>query len=121
MTTSLEDDKAEDLVVIDLADKASFADRMVIASGKVARQLAAMAEHLARKLKEAGFRHVRMEGERSGDWVLVDAGDVVVHLFRPEIRAHYNLEKMWGAALPDSLADSLAEAEPGGEGLRVAG
>jgi len=103
ITTSLEDDKAEDVVVIDLAGKASFADRMVIASGKVARHLGAMAEHLLRRLKEAGVRRVSVEGAGSADWLLIDAGDVVVHLFRPETRALYNLEKMWGVALPEAV------------------
>jgi ribosome silencing factor RsfS/YbeB/iojap/nicotinate (nicotinamide) nucleotide adenylyltransferase len=92
---SLEDDKAEDIVVIDLAGKSSFADYMVIASGRSNRQVAAIADHLEQRLKQAGHRAVSVEGKQVGDWVLVDSGDIVVHLFRPEPRAFYALEKMW--------------------------
>lgn len=93
---SLEDDKAEELVVIDLAGKSSIADHMVIASGRSQRQVGAMAEHLQEKLKAAGRPRIAVEGAARCDWVLLDVGDVVVHLFRPEVRAFYNLEKMWG-------------------------
>jgi len=103
---SLDDDKAEDLVTIDLKGKSSIADFMVIASGKSARQLGAMAEHLREKLGKAGVSPVGLEGERQGDWILIDGGDVVVHLFRPEIRGLYNLEKMWGAEM--DRAESIA-------------
>lgn len=96
---SLDDDKAENLVTIDLKGKSSVADFMVIASGRSARQLGAMAEHLREKLGKAGISPVGMEGERQGDWILIDGGDVVVHLFRPEIRNLYNLEKMWGVEI----------------------
>jgi ribosome-associated protein len=99
--TSLDDDKAEDIVVIDLHGKSSLADFMVIASGRSQRQLSAMAEHLLAKLKAEGVDHVGVEGARVGDWVLIDGGDVVVHLFRPEVRRFYNLEKMWGMVLPE--------------------
>jgi ribosome-associated protein len=99
--TSLDDDKAEDIVVIDLHGKSSIADFMVIASGRSQRQLGAMAEHLLTKLKAEGINHVGVEGARVGDWVLIDGGDVVVHLFRPEVRRFYNLEKMWGMVLPE--------------------
>ena len=92
---SLEDDKAEDVVVIDLKDKSAFADYMVIASGRSNRQVVAIADHLAEKLKQAGHGNVPVEGKQGGDWVLVDAGDVVVHVFRPEPRAFYALERMW--------------------------
>ncbi len=98
--TSLDDDKADDIVVIDLHGKSSMADYMVIASGRSQRQLHAMSEHLQAKLKDEGVRHVGIEGARVGDWVLIDGGDVVVHLFRPEVRRFYNLEKMWGLMLP---------------------
>ena len=94
---SLDDDKAEDIVVIDLRKKSSIADYLVIASGRSTRQVGAMAEHLMEKLKAAGVRDTSLEGQRVCDWVLVDGGDVIVHLFRPEIRSFYNLEKMWGA------------------------
>ena len=89
-------------MVIDLDQKSSLADFMVIATGTSQRQVGAMAEHLMEKLKAAGLRTGHIEGKTRGDWVLIDAGDVIVHLFRPEIRALYNLEKMWGRALPAS-------------------
>jgi ribosome-associated protein len=98
---SLDDDKGEDIVVIDLRGKSSFADYMVIASGRSARQVGSMADHLTVKLKAAGVDGVAVEGAQVGDWVLIDGGDVVVHLFRPEIRRFYNLEKMWGITLPE--------------------
>ncbi|MGH6932267.1 MAG: ribosome silencing factor [Dongiaceae bacterium] len=98
---SLDDDKAEDMVVIDLSGQSSMADFMVIATGRSQRQLHAMAEHLAARLKAIDVRRVGIEGARVGDWVLLDAGDVVVHLFRPEIRRFYNLEKMWGVVMPE--------------------
>lgn len=103
---SLDDDKAEDVVVIDLHGKSSMADYLVIASGRSQRQLHAMADHLQAQLKELGIKQVGVEGARVGDWVLVDGGDVVVHLFKPEVRRFYNLEKMWGLALPE--ADRMA-------------
>ncbi len=99
--TSLEDDKAEDIVVIDLSGKTSFADFMVIASGRSQRHVGAMAEHLREKLKRAGVRAPSVEGAERCDWVLIDGGDVIVHLFRPEVRSFYNLEKMWGLELPE--------------------
>lgn len=94
---SLDDDKGEDIVVIDLHGKSDIADFMVIASGRSTRQVAAMAEHLRDRIKQAGHGAPRVEGLTQGDWVLVDAGDVIVHLFRPEVRSFYNLEKMWQA------------------------
>ncbi len=99
--TSLEDDKAEDIVVIDLSGRTSFADFMVIASGRSQRQVGAMAEHLREKLKHAGVKAPSIEGAERCDWVLIDGGDVIIHLFRPEVRAFYNLEKMWGTDLPE--------------------
>ncbi len=98
---SLDADKAEEIVTVDLSNKSAIADYMVIASGRSQRQLSSMADHLVEKLKASGYGHVPVEGQEQGDWVLVDIGDVVVHLFRPEIRAHYNLEKMWGIELPE--------------------
>ena len=97
---SLDDDKAEDIVVIDLAGKTSIADYMVVASGRSSRQVGAMAEHLREKLKVAGAPAVEIEGMAQADWVLIDAGDVIIHLFRPEVRTFYNLEKMWGVEPP---------------------
>jgi ribosome-associated protein len=91
----LDDDQAQDLVTIPLEGKSSIADHMVIASGRSTRQVASMAQKLAEKIKHAGFGHARVEGLPAADWVLIDAGDVVVHLFRPEVRSFYNLERMW--------------------------
>jgi len=94
---SLSDDKAQDVVVIDLGGKTPIADFMVIASGGSQRQVGAMADHLQDKLKTRGVRGLSVEGATQCDWVLIDSGDVIVHLFRPEVRAFYSLEKMWGA------------------------
>ena len=91
----LDDDQAQEIVSIPLEGKSSIADHMVIASGRSTRQVAAMAQKLAEKIKQAGFGHARVEGLPAADWVLIDAGDVVVHLFRPEVRSFYNLERMW--------------------------
>jgi len=93
---SLEDDQALDVVSIPLEGKSSIADYMVIASGRSTRQVAAIATKLAERLKAAGYGSPRIEGLPAADWVLIDAGDVVVHLFRPEVRSFYNLERMWG-------------------------
>lgn len=97
---SLGEDKAQGIVSIDLAGKTSFADFMVIASGRSHRHVAAISHHLIRRIKESGYGRCRVEGLPHGDWVLIDAGDVIVHIFRPEVREFYNLEKMWGAELP---------------------
>ncbi len=105
---SLDDDKAVEVVVIDLAGKTNIADHMVIASGTSQRHVGAMTEHLRERLKRAGVSGVSVEGQVHCDWVLVDAGDVVVHLFRPEVRSFYALEKMWGTA----AGWSMAAAEP---------
>ena len=91
----LDDDQAQDVVTIDLEGKSSIADHMVIASGRSTRQVAAMAQKLAEKIKQEGRGPVKLEGLPAADWVLLDAGDVVVHLFRPEVRSFYNLERMW--------------------------
>lgn len=93
---SLDDDQGQDIVSIPLAGKSSIADHMVIASGRSSRQVAAMAQKLGERAKQAGFGSVRIEGLPAADWVLIDAGDVIVHLFRPEVRSFYNLERMWG-------------------------
>lgn len=92
----LDDDQAQEIVSIPLEGKSSIADYMVIASGRSTRQVAAMAQKLAEKLKQEGFGPAKIEGLPAADWVLIDAGDVVVHLFRPEVRNFYNLERMWG-------------------------
>ena len=93
---SLDEDQALDVVSIALEGKSSIADFMVIASGRSTRQVAAIATHLAERLKARGHGSPRIEGLPAADWVLIDAGDVVVHLFRPEVRSFYNLERMWG-------------------------
>lgn len=98
--TSLDEDKAEDLVVIDLQGKSSMADYMVIATGRSDRHVGAMADHLMRRVKDDGLGKCRVEGLPRGDWVLIDAGDIIVHLFRAEVRAFYNLEKMWSVDVP---------------------
>ena len=91
----LEDDQAQEIVSIPLEGKSSVADYMVIASGRSTRQVASMAQKLAEKIKQNGFGPAQVEGLPAADWVLIDAGDVVVHLFRPEVRSFYNLERMW--------------------------
>lgn len=101
---SLDDDQAQEIVTIDLEGKSSIADYMVIASGRSTRQVAAMAQKLGERLKEGGFGHPRIEGLPAADWVLVDAGGVIVHLFRPEVRSFYNLERMWGFDGPSGVA-----------------
>ena len=93
--TSLDDDKAEDVVEIDLGGKSEIADWMVIASGRSTRQVAAIAEKLVERVKAATGLSVRVEGKDAADWVLIDAGDIIVHVFRPEVREFYQLEKMW--------------------------
>lgn len=93
--SQLDDDQAIEIVSIPLEGKSSVADYMVIASGRSTRQVAAMAQKLAEKVKQAGFGPVHIEGLAQADWVLLDAGDVIVHLFRPEVRSFYNLERMW--------------------------
>ncbi|WBY17958.1 ribosome silencing factor [Altererythrobacter sp. MTPC7] len=93
--TQLDDDQAQEMVSIPLAGKSSIADHMVIASGRSTRQVASMAQKLAETVKQAGHGPVRLEGLPAADWVLIDCGDVVVHLFRPEVRSFYNLERMW--------------------------
>lgn len=96
--TELDDDKAEDVVTIPLAGKSEIADAMVIASGRSQRHVGAIADKIIRHLKEAGFGTARAEGMPACDWVLIDAQDVIVHLFRPEVRAFYNLERIWSEA-----------------------
>jgi ribosome silencing factor RsfS/YbeB/iojap len=103
---SLEDDKAEQVVALDLAGRAAFCDRMVIATGLADRQITAMAMHLEQKLHEAGLKRVQIEGAGGSDWVLIDAGDIVVHLFKPDARATYAIEKMWGAELDEAAQEA---------------
>jgi ribosome-associated protein len=100
----LDDEKAQDIVFIDLKDKSSVADGLIVASGRSHRHVGAMADHLLRALKEAGHGKARVEGLPHCDWVLIDAGDLIVHLFRPEVRAFYNIEKIWSVEPPKRTA-----------------
>jgi ribosome silencing factor RsfS/YbeB/iojap len=108
---SLEDDKAEDIVVLDVTDRAAFTDRMIIATGLVERQIDAMATHVVDALQKRGMVLRRDKIQGSPDWVLIDAGDLVIHLFRPEARATYALERMWGPESP--RGEGAAEAGNG--------
>jgi len=101
--SSLEESKAEETVKLDIAGKTTLADYMVIASGRSHRHVGAIADQMLRALKGAGFGSAKVEGLPHCDWVLVDAGDVIVHIFRPEVRDFYNIEKMWSAAQPDQI------------------
>ena len=96
--TRLDDMKAEDTVTIDLTGKTSIADAMVVTSGRSNRHVTSIAENAIDGLSKAGVKGIRVEGKRNGDWVLIDAGDIIVHVFRPEVRAFYDLEKMWAGA-----------------------
>ncbi|GAA0678479.1 ribosome-associated protein [Sphingomonas insulae] len=110
---SLDDDQAEEIVTIPLAGKSSIADHMVIASGRSTRQVASMAHKLAEKIKAEFGRSVRIEGLQTADWVLIDANDVIIHLFRPEVRTFYNLERMW--QFGDTVSSSLKPLPPTAE------
>jgi ribosome-associated protein len=99
---SLESNKAEDVVAINLIGKASFADHMVIATGTSQRHVASMAVHLKEKMKTTGLEEVMLEGTTQNDWVLIDGGDVIVHLFTHEIREFYAIEKIWSGDMPQS-------------------
>ncbi|MCK0206546.1 ribosome silencing factor [Starkeya koreensis] len=100
----LDDDKAEDVVSIELRGKTTIADYMVVASGRSQRHVGAIADHLVEGLKARGVKGVRVEGQPACDWVLIDASDVIVHVFQPEVRGFYNIEKMWSAAVPGGPA-----------------
>ncbi len=100
----LDEAKAEDVVTIDLRGKSSIGDYMVVATGRSDRHVGAIADQIQRKLKEQGFGRVRVEGTEACDWVLIDAIDVIVHVFRPEVREFYNLEKMWSSERPADSA-----------------
>lgn len=103
ITTSLDDDKAENVLTIPLKGKSAMADYMVVASGTSSRQVAAMAEHIEFKLKQNKVDVLGLEGLRQADWVLIDANDVIVHLFRPEVREFYGLERMWSDATAEEV------------------
>ena len=110
VTSSLEDDKALEITTIDLTGKSTLADYMVIASGTSARQISAIADHLLERLKAADIKKVTVDGQGQGDWVLIDAGDIIVHLFRPEVREFYNLEKLWSSSM-SAPSTGLAASE----------
>lgn len=101
--SSLNDAKAEDVVTIDLHNKAALADSMIVASGRSNRHVAAIVDQLSDALKEAGYKDITIEGMPHCDWVVLDAGDVIVHVFRPEVRTFYNIEKLWS---PNAPADT---------------
>jgi ribosome-associated protein len=100
----LDEEQAQDIIFIDLKNKSPFADALVIASGRSQRHVGAMTDHLLRALKDAGHGKARVEGVPHCDWVLIDTGDVIVHLFRPEVRAFYNIEKIWSVEPPARVA-----------------
>lgn len=107
----LDENSAQDVLEIDIREKSSIADYMVVASGRSNRHVGALADYVLRGLKQAGFKDIGTEGQEGKDWVLVDAGDVILHVFRPEVRVFYNLEKIWSVPLPDGLR-SVAEEAP---------
>ena len=102
---SLEDSKAENIVSIDIQGKSSLGDYMVVASGRSHRHVGAVADHLLKAIKDAGLGQARVEGLAGADWVLIDSGDVIVHVFRPEVREFYNIEKLWQA--PDLEEETI--------------
>lgn len=102
--SALDDGKAEDVVSIDLTQKSTIADIMVIASGRSDRHVSALADRVVKELKDAGHGRAAVEGADAGDWILIDAGNVIVHVFRPEVRDFYRLEKMWAGDLPRERA-----------------
>ena len=104
---SLEDDKGIDIIKIDLVGRSSIADYMIVVSGNTVRQVTAMANNLIKKYKEAGIRPPSPEGISNGDWVLIDAKDILIHIFRPEVRDFYSLEKMWIKKQDEKTLDTL--------------
>ena len=101
----LDENSAQDVIEIDVQGKSSVADYMLVASGRSNRHVSALADYVVRGLKEQGFKSLGIEGKESGDWILIDVGDVILHVFRPEVRLFYNLEKIWSVPLPQSLQD----------------
>ena len=104
---ALEDDKAIDIMIINLEGRSSIADYMIVASGSSAKQVTSMADNLVKKYKEIGLRTPSPEGMSNGDWVLIDAKDILIHLFRPEVRDFYSLEKMWAKNQKDNVLDQV--------------
>jgi ribosome-associated protein len=107
----LDENSAQDVLEIDIRGKSSIADYMLVASGRSNRHVGALSDYVLRGLKQAGFKNLGTEGQEGKDWVLVDAGDVILHVFRPEVRVFYNLEKIWSVPLPDGLR-AVAEEVP---------
>ena len=103
---TLDDNKAEDIIEIDLPKDTAIADFMLIASGRSSRQVAAIAENLMRTLKNEGYKSISIEGLNQGDWVLIDTGDAIIHVFRPEVREFYNLERIWSPDMLNSITSS---------------
>lgn len=103
---TLDDNKAEDIIEIDLPKDTAIADFMFIASGRSSRQVAAIAENLMRTLKNEGYKSISIEGLNQGDWVLIDTGDAIIHVFRPEVREFYNLERIWSPDMLNSITSS---------------
>lgn len=110
MREILDENSAQDVLEIDIRGKSSIADYMLVASGRSNRHVGALADYVLRGLKQAGFKDIGTEGQEGKDWVLVDAGDVILHVFRPEVRVFYNLEKIWSVPLPDGLRTVSEEA-----------
>ena len=107
----LEENSAQDVIEIDIRGKSSIADYLLVASGRSNRHVSALADYVQRGLKERGMKELVVEGQTASDWVLIDAGDVILHVFRPEVRVFYNLEKIWSVPLPEGL-QNVAEQAP---------
>lgn len=106
----LDENSAQDIIEIDIAEKSSVADYMIVASGRSNRHVGALSDYVLRALKEIGFKDIGTEGKDGQDWVLIDIGDVILHIFRPEVRVFYNLEKIWSVPLPDGLRNVSEQA-----------
>ena len=107
----LDENSAQDVIEIDIRGKSSIADYLLVASGRSNRHVSALADYVQRGLKERGFKELVVEGQEASDWVLIDAGDVILHVFRPEVRVFYNLEKIWSVPLPKGL-DGVRQQAP---------
>ena len=107
----LDENSAQDVIEIDIRGKSSIADYLLVASGRSNRHVSALADYVQRGLKERGFKELVVEGQEASDWVLIDAGDVILHVFRPEVRVFYNLEKIWSVPLPKGL-EGVREQAP---------
>lgn len=112
-TTALDTNKAEEITSIELAGKTSIADYMLIANGNTTRQVAALADYVIRALKAKGMRDMAVEGMQNADWILIDACDVIIHVFRPEVRSFYNLDKMWNRDAEEGVVDDNDESPLG--------